>query len=99
MTMKLCLGHGLCWGHEMGKSHIDEWKEKELEGMVRKALFRTRSSSSLGPDETGYRDQGRYGGGRDWPEWRREATRGNPGAAVHRHSLDRLNAINDSLNK
>jgi len=35
--------------------------------------------------------------GRDWPEGRREATWGDPGAVVHRHSLDRLNAINDSL--
>ena len=36
------------------------------------------------------------GEGRDWPEKRK---RGHPGgtpvAAVHRHSLDRLNAIND----
>ena len=35
------------------------------------------------------------GKGRDWPERRREATWGNLGAAVHCHSLDRLNAIND----
>jgi len=39
------------------------------------------------------------GEGRNWPERMRDATRGDPGAAVHLHSLDRLNAINDSLNE
>jgi len=34
--------------------------------------------------------------GRDWPVGLRVATWGNLGAAVHRHSLVRLNAINDS---
>ena len=29
----------------------------------------------------------------------REVERGHPGAAVHRHSLDRLNVINDSFKK
>jgi len=39
-------------------------------------------------------------GGRDWPAWKREATwSARPGAAVHRHTLDRVNAINDSLKK
>ena len=37
--------------------------------------------------------------GRDWPVRLREATWGDPEAAVHRHSLDRLNAINDSFKK
>ena len=39
------------------------------------------------------------GEGRNWPVGRREATRTCSGAAVHRHSLDRLNAINDTLKK
>ena len=30
---------------------------------------------------------------------KREATWGLPGAAVHRHILDRMNAINDYFNK
>ena len=38
------------------------------------------------------------GEGRDWPG-RREGHPGNREAAVHRHSLDRLSAINDSLFK
>jgi len=38
----------------------------------------------------------RYGF-RDWPVWEREATWGNLAAAIHRHSLRRLNAINDYL--
>ena len=39
------------------------------------------------------------GGGTDWPVGRREATWDHPGAAVHHHSLHRLNVINDCLNK
>jgi len=38
------------------------------------------------------------GGGRDWPGGRERPT-GNPVAAVHRHILDRINAINDCLKK
>jgi len=38
------------------------------------------------------------GEGRDWPG-RRERHLGDQKAAVHRHSLDRLNTINDSLKK
>jgi len=37
--------------------------------------------------------------GRDWPVRERGATRLTPGAAVHRHILNRMNAINDSLKK
>ena len=37
------------------------------------------------------------GEGRDWPGGKREATRACSGAAVHRHSLCRLNAIIDYL--
>jgi len=40
-----------------------------------------------------------YGGGRDWLVRKREATWDTPGAAVHRHILYRMNAINDSLKK
>jgi len=39
------------------------------------------------------------GRGRDWPEQWRGPPLGDHGAAVHRHSLDRLNAMNDSLKK
>jgi len=38
------------------------------------------------------------GGGRDWPG-RGERHLAYQGAAVHRHSLDRLNTINDSPKK
>ena len=39
------------------------------------------------------------GEGRDWHVWKREAIWVIPGAAVHRHILDRMNAINGSLIK
>jgi len=40
-----------------------------------------------------------YSGAGTGPRGGRDATRGNLEAAVHRHTLDRVNAINDSLKK
>jgi len=52
------------------------------------------TSSSVSSGRVYYVNSVDSGEGRDWPV-RRGATRAHSGAAVHRHSLLRLNAIHD----